>query len=113
PILSYGPAEPPLRSGQRYAWRVRAVDPRSQVVFRNEGYSAVCSFVFGKETPLVDGGGLTGGGGTGGLDTGKIGGTLIGNGIEVKTIKNLALTDLVAPGCIALKPKLDKSMGGT
>lgn len=113
PILSYGPAEPPLRSGQRYAWRVRAVDPRSQVVFRNEGYSAVCSFVFGKETPLVGGGGLRGTGGTGGLDTGKIGGTLIGNGIEVKTIKNLALTDLVAPGCIALKPKLDKSMGGT
>lgn len=110
PILSYGPSEPPLRLGQRYAWRVRAVDPVGGVVFRNDGYSEVCSFVFGTAVPRI---------GDGGFvpdrrdiippDTGWLGGTLIG-GAEVKTIKNLTLTDLVVPGCIALTPRLDRNV---
>lgn len=113
PILSYGPGDPPLRSGQRYAWRVRAVDPNSGVVFRNEGYSMVCSFVFGTISPLMGGGNIDNKGGIGGLDTGKITFPVIGGGTEIKTIKTLTLADIVTPGCIALTPKLDKSTAGS
>ncbi|HET6512480.1 MAG TPA: hypothetical protein VFH43_09835, partial [Candidatus Kapabacteria bacterium] len=53
--LTYTVAEPALRIGRTYAWRVKAIDPSGQSVIRNNGESDVCTFTFG-----------TGGGGTGG-----------------------------------------------
>ncbi len=50
PVLVLGPAEPALVQGKSYAFRVTAVDPLGQRVFRNRGQSEVCSFSYG--TPL-------------------------------------------------------------
>ncbi|MFH0893558.1 MAG: CHAT domain-containing protein, partial [Bacteroidota bacterium] len=48
-ILIYGPAQPKLEPGKRYAFVVKAFDPNpmSAIAFRNEGISEACSFVFG------------------------------------------------------------------
>ncbi|MDQ3101856.1 MAG: hypothetical protein M3R08_10755, partial [Bacteroidota bacterium] len=46
PILSYSQLMPPLMIGQRYVWRVQAVDVTGQVVFQNDGYSPPCSFTY-------------------------------------------------------------------
>lgn len=45
--FTYSVTEPAMRLGRTYAWRVRAVDPTSQAVIRNNGESDVCTFVFG------------------------------------------------------------------
>ena len=114
PILSYGPAEPPLRIGQQYAWRVRAIDPAQGVVFRNDGYSEVCSFVFGETVPLI-------GDGTG-IDLGNSTGTITLDPdtkrdfinreglIQVKDLRGLE--DIIVPACITLKPQLDQASRG-
>lgn len=47
PALLYGPAEPALFPGRRYAFAVRAIDPDGRSVFRNNGRSEVQSFVYG------------------------------------------------------------------
>ncbi len=54
PNLIYGPAEPALIPGERYAWRVKAVDAFNRDVFKNQGYSQVCSFQWGDycEAPI-------------------------------------------------------------
>lgn len=44
----YNAAHPPLIPGRRYAIRVQAIDPAGAVQFENQGYSPVCSFVFGQ-----------------------------------------------------------------
>ena len=47
----FGPAQPTLISGRRYAYAITAKDPFNKVVFRNEGRSEVCAFVYA--TPLT------------------------------------------------------------
>ena len=47
PALLYGPAEPALIVGRRYAFAVTARDPQGRQVFRNNGRSEVQSFVYG------------------------------------------------------------------
>ncbi len=44
--LLYGPADPPLVPGRKYAIMVTARDPMRRAVFRNEGRSAVQTFVY-------------------------------------------------------------------
>lgn len=48
----YGLAEPALIPGQSYAFRVRAKDKNGRDLFKNQGYSEVCSFTFGEVNPL-------------------------------------------------------------
>jgi TANFOR domain-containing protein len=43
-LLQYGPGDPQLVVGKRYAWRVRAFDPQRKISFRNGGYSIACAF---------------------------------------------------------------------
>jgi TANFOR domain-containing protein len=45
-ILLYGPGEPPLTPGNRYAFMVTAQDPQNNVVFRNGGRSEVAYFIY-------------------------------------------------------------------
>jgi len=46
-LLNYGITEPPLNTGFSYAWRVRARDAGGRDLFRNNGWSAVCTFAYG------------------------------------------------------------------
>ena len=48
PTMLYGPSEPPLIEGKRYALMVTASDPFSNVIFRNGGRSEVVSFTYGR-----------------------------------------------------------------
>lgn len=43
----------PLKQGARYVFRVKAIDPNGNASFRNNGYSQVCSFVYGDEPEEV------------------------------------------------------------
>ncbi|GAB3801995.1 hypothetical protein GCM10028819_30400 [Spirosoma humi] len=45
----YGPTQPPLVVGKRYAWRVQAIDRSRKLNFLNDGKSPVCSFTYGGE----------------------------------------------------------------
>jgi hypothetical protein len=45
--INYGITEPPLLLGMQYAWRVRAVDITGRDLFKNQGYSQVCTFTYG------------------------------------------------------------------
>lgn len=45
--INYGITEPPLLVGMQYAWRVRAVDITGRDLFKNQGYSQVCTFTYG------------------------------------------------------------------
>ncbi|HTI92969.1 MAG TPA: hypothetical protein VL727_20365 [Puia sp.] len=47
PTLVYGPGQPALVPGQSYAWRVQAVDMTGRDIFRNNGYSETCNFIYG------------------------------------------------------------------
>ncbi len=44
---------PTLKKGARYVLRVRAIDPSKNSSFRNNGYSEICSFVFGEESDEI------------------------------------------------------------
>ncbi|MCA6410435.1 MAG: fibronectin type III domain-containing protein, partial [Cytophagales bacterium] len=46
--LVYGILEPALIAGQEYAFRVRAKDTNGKDLFKNQGYSEVCTFKFGE-----------------------------------------------------------------
>ncbi|WP_080055424.1 hypothetical protein [Spirosoma aerolatum] len=46
----YGPTQPPLVVGKRYAWRVQAIDRSSKLHFQNDGKSPVCAFTYGNES---------------------------------------------------------------
>ncbi|NPA67689.1 MAG: fibronectin type III domain-containing protein, partial [Chlorobi bacterium] len=52
--LVYGPAEPPLEVGRKYAVRLRAYDTEGRDMFKNDGYSTVLVFTYGQEciTPV-------------------------------------------------------------
>nr|WP_293837402.1 hypothetical protein [uncultured Arsenicibacter sp.] len=43
----YGPTQPPLTPGKRYAWRVQAIDRSKKLNFLNDGKSPVCVFTYG------------------------------------------------------------------
>lgn len=47
--LFYGPGDPPLIPGRRYAARIRAYDKGGRDLFKNSGYSEVLTFTFGEE----------------------------------------------------------------
>ena len=47
--IVYGPAEPALIPGRKYAWQVQAKDTEGRDLFKNEGKSEVYTFQFGDE----------------------------------------------------------------
>jgi hypothetical protein len=55
-FINYGITEPQLQLGMSYAWRVKAQDNAGHDFFRNNGYSAVCTFTYGNiAASLADG----------------------------------------------------------
>ena len=46
-FVNYGIIQPQLQVGMTYVWRVRAREVSGRDVFRNKGYSAVCTFTYG------------------------------------------------------------------
>jgi hypothetical protein len=52
-MLTYGIAEPPLQTGWTYVWRVRAYDLEGRALFRNNGYSQICTFTYGDNSELL------------------------------------------------------------
>ena len=52
-MITYGIAEPSLQIGWTYVWRVRAYDLDGRALFRNNGYSQVCTFQFGDNSELL------------------------------------------------------------
>ncbi len=52
--LAYGIAEPPLQTGMQYVWRVRAIDLSGRDLFKNNGYSQVCTFTYGSIYSSLD-----------------------------------------------------------
>ena len=49
--LLYGPSQPPLVKGRKYAWAVTALPGPKGIAYRNRGLSVVRSFVFGETLP--------------------------------------------------------------
>jgi hypothetical protein len=47
--IVYGPAEPALIPGRKYAWQVQAKDTEGRDLFKNDGKSEVYTFQFGDE----------------------------------------------------------------
>ncbi|MET0392218.1 MAG: hypothetical protein ABW019_03715 [Chitinophagaceae bacterium] len=52
--LLYGPGQPPLVKGRKYAWAVTALPGPRGTAYRNRGLSTVKSFVFGEALPAAD-----------------------------------------------------------
>lgn len=52
-LLNYGITEPPLVVGRQYVWRVRAHDLENRELFRNNGYSELCTFSYGSNLDLM------------------------------------------------------------
>jgi hypothetical protein len=50
--LNYTAAEPLLFKGKRYAWRIQVFDPMGAMRYKNDGYSQVFWFRFGKDIPV-------------------------------------------------------------
>lgn len=50
--LNYTAAEPLLFKGKRYAWRIQVFDPMGTMRYKNDGYSQVFWFRFGKDIPV-------------------------------------------------------------
>jgi hypothetical protein len=46
-FINYGIAEPPLNLYMKYIWRVRAKDITGRDLFKNNGYSQICTFTNG------------------------------------------------------------------
>ncbi|NVO02897.1 MAG: CHAT domain-containing protein [Bacteroidetes bacterium] len=46
-VFVYGPGNPLLVAGKKYAFSVKAEDPTLQTSFKNNGISEVCSFIYG------------------------------------------------------------------
>ncbi|MFZ5553114.1 MAG: fibronectin type III domain-containing protein [Bacteroidota bacterium] len=47
PVYVYGISDPPLLTGMEYVWRVRARDTEGRDLFKNNGYSQICTFTWG------------------------------------------------------------------
>lgn len=45
--LNYGITETPLINAMDYVWRVRAIDQSGRDLFKNQGYSQICTFSYG------------------------------------------------------------------
>lgn len=52
--LTYGIAETPLQPGHTYAWRIREVDPEGKTMFKNDGYTEVYTFTYGRNCPAPE-----------------------------------------------------------
>ncbi|CAN5214747.1 hypothetical protein BH09BAC5_BH09BAC5_17120 [soil metagenome] len=52
-FLNYGILEPPLTVGREYVWRVHAHDLENRELFRNNGYSELCTFSYGTNLDLL------------------------------------------------------------
>lgn len=50
-VLLYGPSQPPLVKGRKYAWAVTALPGPKGSAYRNRGLSVVRGFVFGETLP--------------------------------------------------------------
>ncbi|HEY4336646.1 MAG TPA: hypothetical protein VGM89_12130, partial [Puia sp.] len=74
-LLLYGPAQPSLTPGRRYALMVQAKDPFNSVTFRNNGRSEVIGFIYGDTT------------GTGSGATGATGSTAPSGNLPAQTVK--------------------------
>ncbi len=46
--LVYTNAMPKLDAGKKYVWRVKVIDPKNSVQFKNAGYSEACWFSYGE-----------------------------------------------------------------
>jgi hypothetical protein len=54
PYMAYGVAEPQLQPGRTYAWRVRETDPEGRTLFKNDGYTEVYTFTYGRNCPAPE-----------------------------------------------------------
>ncbi len=52
-IVNYGITEPPLNLYNKYIWRVRAKDISGRDWFKNNGWSQVCTFLYGSITTVL------------------------------------------------------------
>ncbi|MCC7439948.1 MAG: hypothetical protein IT211_15795 [Armatimonadetes bacterium] len=52
PNFQYGIAQPALKIGTTYAWRIRTSDAANVATFTNNGESEVCSFTYGDDSPV-------------------------------------------------------------
>ncbi|HET6993099.1 MAG TPA: fibronectin type III domain-containing protein, partial [Bacteroidia bacterium] len=52
-LFNYGITEPPLVVGRQYVWRVHAHDLENRELFRNNGYSQLCTFSYGNTLDLL------------------------------------------------------------
>jgi hypothetical protein len=52
-IFNYGITEPPLVAGREYVWRVHAHDLENRELFRNNGYSQLCTFTYGSTIEML------------------------------------------------------------
>lgn len=52
--MQYGPGAPPLVKDHQYAIRVKAYDPNDLLSFKNDGYSNVSTFMYGKAAIVQD-----------------------------------------------------------
>lgn len=49
PLFVYGPAQPALEQGHKYAWQVTVSDANGKVYFFRDGKSEVCAFIMGNQ----------------------------------------------------------------
>jgi len=52
-LLNYGIIEPPLILYMKYVWRVRAKDISGRDLFKNNGYSQICTFTYGSKDSIL------------------------------------------------------------
>jgi hypothetical protein len=52
--LQYGTDCPILQTGRRYAWRIQAYDPEGKKQYKNNGYSVVRSFRYGRDCGIPE-----------------------------------------------------------
>jgi hypothetical protein len=52
--LNYGLTDPVLNLGREYVWRVKAIDNSGRDVFKNQGYSQLCTFTYGSMAQFLD-----------------------------------------------------------
>lgn len=54
--VNYGIIEPQLQLGMSYVWRIQAIDGTGRALFKQNGYSQVCTFTYGNiAASLLDG----------------------------------------------------------